>query len=234
MPYNNSEAIEYNLSRTSRKNINITIKNDGFIYVSAPKKVALADINKIIFSKKEWILNAQKNIKSKKTIKNNSSFRNNSSFYLYGELMKLRIFPDTKNYLFINIENKEVVFFVKEKYINDQKYKTSTLNKLLKSELKTLITKYSNKYLKNLSLCLSELEIRTMKTRWGTCIPAKKKILFNFNLIHCPKECIEYVVLHEIAHLIHPNHSKKFYNTIELHMKDWKERKNKLQSFVIV
>lgn len=233
MAYNNSEVIEYNLSRTSRKNINITVKNDGFIYVSAPKRVALADINKVIFSKKEWILNAQKNIKAKKVIKTNITLRNNSSIYIYGEPLKLRILSAPKNHLLIDAENKEVLFLVKENYINDSKYKTSTFNKLLKVELNRIIFKYMNKYLKLLTLNVSEVNIRTMKTRWGTCIPAKKKILFNFNLIHCPKETIEYVVLHELAHLIHPNHSKNFYNTVEKYMRDWKDRKRILQNFVI-
>ena len=55
MATNKNDTIEYNLTRTSRKHVNITVKNDGIIYVSAPKRVALADINKIVLSKKEWI-----------------------------------------------------------------------------------------------------------------------------------------------------------------------------------
>ena len=228
-----NNTIEYNLSRTSRKNVNITVKNDGYIYVSAPKKVALADINKIIFSKRDWILNAQKNIKSKTVIKNDLTFRSNSNMYIYGNNMKIKVLPADKNKMFIDKFENEVYFYIKSDRINDQKYKNTYINKMLKEELKSMVSKYMNKYLKLMNLEVSELEIRTMKTRWGTCIPAKKKILFNFNLIHCPKETIEYVVLHEIAHLIHPNHSKSFYNTVELYMKDWAERKEQLQQFVI-
>lgn len=231
MAINTMQPIEYTLTRTSRKNVNITIKNDGVIYVSAPKRVALADINKIILSKREWILNAQKNIKAKKIIKNDILLKNNSSIYLYGTARKLLIVPCMKNFVAIN--GNTIVFYVKEEYSNDQKYKSSFFNKSLKNELLKDINKFANKYLKLLNLSLNTLELRSMKTRWGTCIPAKKKILFNSKLIHCPYESIEYVVLHEIAHLIHPNHSKAFYNLIEKYMPDWKERKDLLQDYLI-
>ncbi|MBQ8299465.1 MAG: M48 family metallopeptidase [Clostridia bacterium] len=231
MANNTMQPIEYTLTRTSRKNVNITVKNDGVIHVSAPKRVALADINKIVLSKREWILNAQKNIKSKKIIKNDVLLRNNASVYLYGTARKLLIVPCMKNFVAIN--GNTIVFYVKEEYSNDQKYKSSFFNKSLKIELMKDINKFANKYLKLLNLSLNEIELRAMKTRWGTCIPAKKKILFNSKLVHCPYEAIEYVVLHEIAHLVHPNHSKAFYALIEQYMPDWKERKNLLQDYLI-
>ena len=231
MANNTMQPIEYTLTRTSRKNVNITVKNDGGIHVSAPKRVALTDINKIVLSKREWILNAQKNIKSKKVIKNDILLRNNATVYLYGTARKLLIVPCMKNFVAIN--GNTIVFYVKEEYSNDQKYKSSFFNKSLKNELLKDINKFANKYLKMLGLSLNEIELRSMKTRWGTCIPAKKKILFNSKLVHCPYEAIEYVVLHEIAHLIHPNHSKDFYNVIEKYMPDWKERKNLLQDYLI-
>lgn len=231
MANNTMQPIEYTLTRTSRKNVNITVKNDGVIHVSAPKRVALADINKIVLSKREWILNAQKNIKSKKIIKNDVILRNNTSIYLYGTARKLLVVPCMKNYVAIN--GNTIVFYVKEEYSNDQKYKNSFFNKSLKNELLRDINKFASKYLKLLGLSLNEIELRSMKTRWGTCIPAKKKILFNSKLVHCPYEAIEYVVLHEIAHLVHPNHSKAFYSVIEKYMPDWKERKILLQDYII-
>lgn len=231
MALSSEKAIEYNLSRTSRKNVNITVKNDGYIYVSAPKKVTLTDINKIVLSKKDWILNAQKNIKSKKVIKNTISFRNNSSIYIYGECKKLLVVPAKRSSIFV--QDDYIIFYVKEEQIDNLKYKNDTFNRLLKADLKKNILKYFDKYLTLLGLDVKELEIRIMKSRWGTCIPAKKKILLNFNLVHCPKASVEYVVLHEIVHLIHPNHSKAFYNTIETYMPDWKARKDVLQEFVI-
>ena len=64
-----------------------------------------------------------------------------------------------------------------------------------------------------------------MKSRWGSCIPSRNKVIFNLNLIKTPMCCIEYVVLHELSHLKYQNHSKNFYNFISIFMPDWKERK---------
>ena len=67
-----------------------------------------------------------------------------------------------------------------------------------------------------------------MKTRWGSCNVKTKNINLNLELIKKPQECIEYVVLHELAHLKHPNHSKQFWEYVGMHMPDWKLRKKKL------
>ena len=81
-----------------------------------------------------------------------------------------------------------------------------------------------NKYNKITQKDSINVRIRKMKTRWGSCNKTKKYINLNLNLIKKPKICIEYVVFHELAHLIYPNHSKDFYNYLSLYMSDWKER----------
>lgn len=231
MAIDKNGTIEYNLTRTSRKNVNITVKNDGIIYVSAPKRVALADINKIVLSKRDWILNAQKNVKARKVIKNDIILKNNSSVRLYGTNRKILLVPCMKNYVALNDDT--IIFYVKEDYADNQKYKNNIFNKFLKEELEKTVNKLAFKYLKMLNLSLDTIEFRAMKSRWGTCIPTKKKILFNSKLIHCPIEAIEYVVLHEIVHLVHPNHSNAFYTTVGVYMPDWKERKKILQDYLI-
>ena len=69
------------------------------------------------------------------------------------------------------------------------------------------------------------IKIRTMKSRWGSCQPTKGIITLNAKMIAAPREAIEYVVLHEFAHFIHPNHSKDFYSFVERMMPDWKQRR---------
>jgi hypothetical protein len=69
-----------------------------------------------------------------------------------------------------------------------------------------------------------------MKTRWGSCNYHKKFINLNLELIKKSRKSIEYVVFHELVHLIHPNHSPKFYNYLTLYMPDWKLRKEILEN----
>ena len=69
-----------------------------------------------------------------------------------------------------------------------------------------------------------QIKVRDMKSRWGSCTPAKQSITLNRKLIHYPLEFIEYVILHEFVHFIQPNHSKAFYHIIENYMPDYKKR----------
>ncbi|MFZ4076713.1 MAG: M48 family metallopeptidase [Legionellaceae bacterium] len=72
--------------------------------------------------------------------------------------------------------------------------------------------------------------IRSMTTRWGSCNTLKKRITINLNLIHKPLPCLEYVIVHELIHLIIPNHSQRFYSLMEHFMPEWKIIKKQLEA----
>lgn len=76
-----------------------------------------------------------------------------------------------------------------------------------------------------------KIRIRLMKSRWGSCIPSKGAVTFNALLAAVPRECVEYVVVHEFTHFLQPDHSKAFYQKLERFMPDWKVRKNELKKY---
>jgi len=77
---------------------------------------------------------------------------------------------------------------------------------------------------------IETVRIREMKTRWGSCNPSKGYINLNLKLIEKSTECIEYVVFHELSHLVYADHSTKFYNYLSLFMPDWEKRKGRLET----
>lgn len=77
----------------------------------------------------------------------------------------------------------------------------------------------------------SSIVLREMPTRWGSCTP-KGKIILNPELIKAPKGCIEYVIIHELCHLIHHDHTQKFLNLQEKEMPDWEKWKMKLEKLL--
>ena len=79
------------------------------------------------------------------------------------------------------------------------------------SNIYNIIRRNIKKYRKE----LPEIEIKKLKTRWGSCSPYQNKVTFNLSLIKTPIECVEYVVIHELSHFKEQNHSKKFYKIVE-------------------
>jgi hypothetical protein len=78
-----------------------------------------------------------------------------------------------------------------------------------------------------------EIKYRRMNKRWGSCTPSGV-ITFNTELIKAPTHCIDYVVLHELCHLVHVGHNAKFYHLLDVLMPDWKKRKERLEKVILV
>ena len=225
----NGEKIYFYIQKKKIKNINLKVSMDQTITISIPYRVSLKMAKEFVLSKIDWIKKQQKAYEKSYLKKDSNIFQDGEIFYLLGIPYKLKIISDKNN--FINIENNYIEIHVKGKYIEDKKYVKNIYEDYLKEYAKktymSLIIKYQ-KMMEKYKIEIAELEIRKMKTRWGTCIPSKKKIILNFSLIKSPIYCIEYVVLHELAHFKYQNHSKNFYDFINIFMPDWKERKRTL------
>ena len=160
--------IVYELERKSVKNVNLRVRSDGSVYVSANRFVSATQIDAFVLSKTSFILEAIARTKQR----------------------------EVKEY----------------KSIHDQSIFLEVVEQLYP-------------LFKSLGVSKPALRIHDMKTRWGSCIVNKGAITLNKRLLSYPRECIEYVALHEYCHFIHPNHSKKFYALVESFMPDWKKRK---------
>ena len=125
------------------------------------------------------------------------------------------------SYIFLKVRNKEN-FRRKEILMTKwlKEYQTAVFQKLILQTYERF-----RKY----DVPFPTLKVRTMKSRWGSCQPQKGIITLNSRLIEAPKTSVEYVVLHEFAHFIHPNHSKAFWDFVTMMMPDWKERRKGLE-----
>lgn len=79
---------------------------------------------------------------------------------------------------------------------------------------------------------IPRVSVRKMSTRWGSCTPAKRTIRLNYYLYEAPLFCVEYVALHEVAHLVYPNHSRQFYGLVSSIMPEYREYKKLLEKSV--
>jgi len=222
----NGEKIVFFVQRKNIKNINLKVNLDKKITMSIPMKMEIEIAKEFVKKKVEWIKKQQNYYESFAEEKENITFENGETVYLLGKQYKMKIIPSTKNS--ITIKGKYFQINIKEKYIVNKKYIRKVYDKWLKEYAEQILNDLIIRYqfaLKKYNIKIPKLEIRQMKSRWGSCIPSSNKVIFNLNLIKTPMCCIEYVVLHELSHFKYQNHSKNFYNFITIFMPDWKKRK---------
>ena len=86
---------------------------------------------------------------------------------------------------------------------------------------------------KQLGVSVASYTIRKMKTKWGSCTPAARSIRINLELVKKPPQCLDYIVLHELAHLLEPNHGQRFVNLLDKHMPQWRSHREALNALPI-
>ena len=96
-------------------------------------------------------------------------------------------------------------------------------------KMKKQVLQYAKKWEPVMGVHASGWTFRWMKTRWGSCTPRTGKIRLNTKLIFCPEECLEYVLVHELCHLIEPSHNQRFQNYMTNFLPDWKIRRKRLR-----
>lgn len=223
------KSIGYMLERKPVKNINLRIRADQCVYVSAPKDVAAKMVDAFVVEKSAYILRALKKFKDKnrETVSENN-FVNGETVKFLGRNLRLKI----KNASRSKVESDEsyVTLYVKD--VQDADLKKRVLETWLRKKCKDEITAICKKVypqVKKYGVAFPEIQLREMVSRWGSCSPKKGFVTFNTALIAMPVSCIEYVVTHEFTHFLYPNHSKKFYQQLATFMPDWEDRKKRLE-----
>lgn len=223
------KAISYTLERKPVKNINLRIRADQSVYVSAPKDVNAKMVDAFVVEKSAYILRALKKFKDRNresTLEKN--FVNGETVKFLGRNLRLKV----KNASRSKVESDEsyVTLYVKD--VQDADLKKRVLETWLRKKCKDEITAICKKVypqVKKYGVAFPEIQLREMVSRWGSCSPKKGFVTFNTALIAMPVSCIEYVVTHEFTHFLYPNHSKKFYQQLAAFMPDWEERKKRLE-----
>ena len=206
--------ITYTLVTKQVKNINMRISSKGEVVVSANPFVPMDKIDDFVSSKVSWIVKHQKSMQER----SQRTMIDDKHIVLFGNSLKIR--RTTGKYNHVSYD-KDTLYVQCREQADPEKVVRQFLDKLCKDVFLDVAT-LTFRSLSDYHLEFPEVKIRDMKSRWGSCTPAKNSITLNRKLIHYPFEFIEYVVLHEFVHFIQPNHSKAFYNIIENYMPDYK------------
>lgn len=225
-----SGDISYLLTRKPVKNVNLRIKPDGKILVSAGSHVPVKFIDGFIAEKQNSILEALARYEKKRDLTQDSPkrYEDGERYALLGRSLVLKVEESGEEtvytdgvYLFLDVKNKDN-FRRKEILISRwfKQCQEEVFGELIEEKYAQL-QKYGIPY--------PEWKVRNMKSRWGSCQTEKGVITLNSQLIAAPRTCIEYVVLHELVHFLYPNHSRQFWDFVAKMMPDWKERRKALK-----
>ena len=149
------------------------------------------------------------------------------TFYLLGRGVRLKVEKNVRDTIssdgiYLHLCVKDTEDFAKK-----QKMVTRYLDEQCRSIFGEIILETYPVFQKY-GVPMPELRIRNMETRWGSCLAKKGVVTLNKRLLEAPRNCIEYVVMHEFCHFVHQNHSKQFYAFLTMLMPDWKQRKETL------
>ncbi|AEE26433.1 M48 family metallopeptidase [Francisella hispaniensis] len=209
-------------------NLKISLNKDGLVTVVSPQKVTKKEIFKILESKKAWLdKHAKRLLVNQKYDYQNYTLNDGDGVYFLGLEYPIKIVESKHNV--VNYHDDYIQFFLNPGVIANREFKLQLLEEFYKDQADVILNNLVAKYLKITNQEISRVTIKKTKTRWGSCNYVKKTINLNFNLVLRDIQAIEYVVLHEIAHLTHPNHSKEFYAYVASYMPDWKIREKRLK-----
>lgn len=226
-------TIEFKFERKKIKNINLRIKNDGSVYVSAPLRVPVKTVEGFVISKSEYIRNAVRHFSQHKVKKAEMQYVSGESVTMLGRKLQIVVEKDSKEYVSCDGINVNIHVRQPDNYNRKRNLFIAWLDKQCLTVFEDVMHEVHENFAPY-NIAFPQLKIRRMTSRWGSCQPFKGVITLNRRLIEAPKNCIEYVVFHEFCHFIHPDHSKKFYALLQLMLPDWKECKRVLEESVIL
>lgn len=222
-----SKTIVFRLEYSGRKSLSITVTPEMDVLVKAPADTSLEKIKEKVKKKGPWIIKQQNFFLSFQPKTPERKFVSGETHLYLGRQYRLQIKIGMEESVklkgrFIEVTAKEksrVKDLLNEWYLKHARTKFHTI-------AEPLIEKFKIHNVEPGSIVL-----RDMLKRWGSCTP-KGKIILNPELIKAPKGCIEYVIIHELCHLIHHDHSPKFLELQAREMHDWEKWKMKLEKLL--
>lgn len=208
------------------KSIKIYFK-EGILKVTKSPYVPKREVDKLIKNNEEKIYKEYKKIKEEKRL-NNVWWKTGSNILYKGEEYSINKKYDEKSSVRINIYEElktfeiQLPFEIKETE-EEKKYILNVIRKLFKNNTESILQERLPYWSNITKINYVSVNVRDAKTRYGSCVPSKKALHFSSRLVMLPKDAIDAIIVHELCHIIHPNHSKNFYELVEKYIPNYKQ-----------
>lgn len=219
--------ISYNLLRSKRRTLGIEVDAKGQVIVTAPDYIPLNKIEEVLLKRQNWIIEKVAEKSNNLQIQPKRQYVSGESIYLFGKQYYLKI--ELSNDYYVEKDLHRITFYMKD-YSEAEKQVTSWLHKQLSSVVKAKSEECLRIFTSKFAIpIIPVFKIRKMDKRWGSCTEGGV-IHLNPMLVAASVECIEYVIYHELAHLLHSNHSESFYKVLKATCSNYEFIKEKLDT----
>jgi predicted metal-dependent hydrolase len=220
------EGIDIDLVRKGIKNIHLTVyPPDGRVRLAVPQHMDDEEARNFALTKLTWIIKQKKKYTTGET-EAAKVYKTGESHYYLGEKYILEV---------IEKKGKDHLELRDEQYMdlyvrpgNTIKKREKIMSEWYRQKLKEIIPSYIEKWEKIIGVKVNEFGIKKMKTRWGTCNTRDKRIWINLELAKKAPRCLEYIIVHEMVHLLERHHNKAFKDYMSEFLPEWKSIKNEL------
>ena len=218
--------ITVDVVRKDIKNMHLAVyPPTGRVRIAAPKRVNDDAIRLFVISKLGWIKRHQKKFENQERILPRE-YKERESHYFQGRRYLLRI-KETNGIGYVDLKGKTYLdLYVRNNASFENKQRV--ISEWYRKELKIMLPELIEHWEKKIGVKVDIFGIKQMKTKWGSCNIEKKRIWLNLELAKKPIHCLEYIVVHEMIHLLERNHNNRFKSYMDNYLPNWKQIKDEL------
>lgn len=191
---------------------------NGRVKISAPLHMEIDTLRVFAISKLGWIKKQQETLQKQERETPRDYLERESHYYLGRRYLMKMVDHQQNAGIFLKHENIEV----HQRGESTPAKAKSALQNWYREEIRRIGSEFIKKWEPKIGVEVAELGIKVMKTKWGTCNPADRRIWLNLELAKKPVECIEYIVVHELVHILERKHDDNFIRLMDKHLPKWK------------
>lgn len=213
--------VEIDVTFKDIKNLHLSVRPPiGRVTISSPEMYSLEKVKIYAATKLGWIKKEQRKFQAQNR-EPHRLYKNQESHYFFGDRYLLKLQQSSRNKVELN--GKKLIIHSREPA--DIALSQKTLYAFYRKELRKYLDKRIQKYAAEMHLQIPSFKIRTMKTKWGSCTTDADRLWFNIELAKKPLDCIDYVVVHELVHLLERHHNKRFVLLMDQYYPSWRTQK---------
>lgn len=218
-------SIAMQLNRKAIKNLHISVlPPDGRVRVSAPESMTDTAVRMAVISRIPWIKKQQSDF-AKQPRQSDREMVSGESHYLWGKRYRLNVIERVGKHE-VKLGRGRLHLYVSKSTTAENK--SLLLNSFYRDALKERVVGLLPIWESLIGVTVADWSVKRMKTKWGSCNTQAKRIWLNLELAKKPPECLEYILVHELVHLLERKHNERFKAYMDTHLPDWCERRNLL------